>query len=371
MKKFFTTIWETIKRVVGKGGEVKTSPPKRQRKKGRGEEVERAGQWFFKRDILDNLTNYFEVIQKMRGVDPGAYALYSKVGAIITTSKGVAYGPEAQEPLPWGNKRLGFGAMIFSRKEEKKDIITPTFMCFTKQTRAIPEVQNLKGTLYKVTIIYTRLKSATPISMCYHVSVNKDGKIILLKERSQRWQRLPGRTGVVHHFGWDYPSHTKTAGKLVNKEQDRTLDFKTVNEGMFRYVYDVWSQSQLNLRVVATKDDLNATFAVDLLRTPYFFDERDPVYTEEGHKKRIFHIVKGHGRVFSDGKRTNVKSHFRGLRKFTWHGYEINITMPGFHHADILNFEAGSGEYSDDEIIPSGTCSLPEMAEGLAQHLKK
>ena len=67
---------------------------------------------------------------------------------------------------------------------------------------------------------------------------------------------------------------------------------------------------------------------------------------ENGNTKKIFHIVAAHKRVIN-GVEQIVKSHTRGLRKFMWNGYKINILLMGKHIQSINKFTSDSIEEVD------------------------
>lgn len=91
------------------------------------------------------------------------------------------------------------------------------------------------------------------------------------------------------------------------------------------------------IRVAVTKNRLTAAFGVEVKRTSYFFKDRDIVLNVNGRKKPIFHIVRPH--VRANGK--SVPMHFRGLRKFTWAGYEVSISVPGRDHMHLTDYDLG------------------------------
>jgi hypothetical protein len=115
------------------------------------------------------------------------------------------------------------------------------------------------------------------------------------------------------------------------------------------------------VRVEASKGAEIAVFGVDITRTPYFFKDRDKV---EG--RRIFHIVRTHQRVRADGTVRPIKTHFRGLRYFRWNGYDIKITVPGWHHKDITSFAAGL--LDDEKYIEGKHMTMEQMGEFLHDH---
>ena len=108
-----------------------------------------------------------------------------------------------------------------------------------------------------------------------------------------------------------------------------------------------------DIRIRAQKGSIPCIFSVDLLRTPYFFKDRDTKVNVNGVKKRIFHIVRTHKRKFKNGREIFVKSHFRGLRHFRWNDYNVTITMPGFHHRSLQEFGA-AGHVMEGDAVPSG-----------------
>ena len=100
------------------------------------------------------------------------------------------------------------------------------------------------------------------------------------------------------------------------------------------------------IKVKAYKGRLAAIFSVNVLRTPYFFKDRDLCVNVRGKKKKIFHIVRTHIRKTG----SVVRTHFRGMREFNWNGYKIRITVPGWHHVNTHDLDIGAtdGEHVED-----------------------
>jgi hypothetical protein len=80
------------------------------------------------------------------------------------------------------------------------------------------------------------------------------------------------------------------------------------------------------------------SFAIDMLRTPYFFADRDKTVTVNGRTHKILHVVRPHLRIGPDGRRHIVRMHFRGLRKFKWNGYSVSIGIAGWHGVAFSDF---------------------------------
>jgi hypothetical protein len=49
------------------------------------------------------------------------------------------------------------------------------------------------------------------------------------------------------------------------------------------------------------------------------------------------------------GGETYVRTHFRGQRAFQWNGYDIRITVPGWHHLDLAGMDAKAQDVADDD----------------------
>jgi hypothetical protein len=97
------------------------------------------------------------------------------------------------------------------------------------------------------------------------------------------------------------------------------------------WTYESGNASMIQVR--ASKNGVSTLINVNVEQTPEFFNDREDVIVD-GIKKRIFHIVRPHERQLVD-KTALVHLHFRGLRKFIWNGYEIEISVPGRDHLDV------------------------------------
>ena len=85
--------------------------------------------------------------------------------------------------------------------------------------------------------------------------------------------------------------------------------------------------------------------------TKHFFADRDTTVTDaSGKKKKIIHHVVQHERITANGKSSMVREHIRGLNKFDWRGYEVNVIAPKFH---VTAHDFNVGAYKEDEL-PAG-----------------
>ncbi len=135
-----------------------------------------------------------------------------------------------------------------------------------------------------------------------------------------------------------------------------------------RYM-NTYYQGSNGVRVAVSKGRQTAIFTIDMLRSPYFFSDREPVIIN-GVQKRIFHYVKPHTRTYPNGTTTKIKSHFRGLSKFDWLGYKVSITVPGKTALDILTFDPAAYNAEDVGGLP-GFINERQLAKELAPHVNE
>ena len=353
--------------------------PKKRKRKSRAvdrKEVEESGRWYFKRDILEQLNEYFVCIAELKKTDPDGYDLYSRVGGVICSPKSkMTWG---DLPPSWRAGQLpSFGSVTFLRTDDSHDDKVPAkFVCFRKLSRPSPLVELSKGVVYSVSLFHMdsdnrHLKASTE----FHVAVEGD-EVRLLKELQISEQNIPvkktkGRKPYPHkiiHRRWDFPKPLRWLYEYNRSSMDYDDSISEYGTNMFKCVIGHHENATADIRVRVSRGQLVGMFAVDLLRTPYFFADREPVIID-GVKKKIFHIVKTHPRYLQDGRVVHVHSHFRGLRRFEWNGYKINITMPGFHHRDLLEFDVGGVHLDPDKPKPRGLIDSKVLGKEIDSHV--
>lgn len=356
--------------------------------RSRYKDVEETGQWYFKRDILDRIDQYFVYIKRMKKVDREAYKMYSKIGATILGSKG-----QVVEGVPAEFKsgiRPTFGASAFlGRGDTEEENANYTFMKFAYFKKMAADTTHIEpfseGPIYQLTVFLSdRMedKGNFGLSLWSYVGVYPDGRIKVLKYVEAERQTIihkdrRGGTSTIHRMGWTYGLNLDRELEVRDGVESKTrkrwnsLSVQGRAEIIFGITLSGYIWSSGALRVSVAKGNTKAVFCIDLLRTPYFFDEREPVYADKGHKKRIFHIVRTHKRTFQDGRETYVHSHFRGLRRFNWFGYKILITMPGKHHTPLIELDTETHFVEEDEPVWPGYMEEDEATKIIANHLNK
>jgi hypothetical protein len=319
-------------------------------------DTEEYGQFYFRHTILDQLDRYFIILKRMKKGDSQAYNLYSQIGAYILPER-IDAGFESfhLEPL-WLDTRPAFGMVLYGSRTEhvemdkEKNVFVPFAVYYTKYAaaKAPVAVQPVhSGDIYVCTVYWDSFKSLKRGSPTeFAVNISLDGEVRVLKIRENKTVKIRAKKGKdkgsVFTFSrqeWGVPSFFKDWAKShkVNVHLFLTTIFiEAANAQM--------AAAESMIKVKVFKDRMAAIFSVNVLRTPYFFRDRDLYVGPTGKKKKIFHIVRAHVRKSG----SPVRTHFRGMREFLWKGYKIEITVPGWHHFRTHEFNVGS---TDEEHI--------------------
>jgi hypothetical protein len=330
-----------------------------------------------KADVLDQLERYLVYIKRLRKWDPDGYATYRRLGAYLVDmdlqTQYARLEPAIVRSLP------GFGAIAIGTSidyERETDSVPPRFAYFTKLKRPGQGVEQLRdGTTYRMHVYWDDAKDKRlnrkrgyGVGSDFYVNVASDGMVRalrVLKSEAQmiRHRKRGGGTSTVMHQRWgiDVEMMVTPTIKITPAQRVQWLFVAFMNNWLA-------NARQSMIRVTATKGNIVMPFVVDVLDTPNFFADREPVAGPKGQKQRIFHIVRAHKRTTKSGKGVAVHMHFAGLRNFTWNGYVINITVPGRDHLDINDC---SLEFFEDmpEDQMTGMSTLADGAELLADHI--
>lgn len=319
------------------------------------------GRHFTLAGLLDNLDDYHDAVRQLRVRDPESFRFYRHIGGQILP-RSVLF--EVAESPAVNALRPAFGMIHFLYADaDDADTIAPSLLYYRKfSARAFVEPTN--DDLYEITMYY-RKRGRRAFFVTFHVSYG-NGAARLLREQHVFPQKLP-RGGTVHHRRWSHPAVFR---EMLDdrRRTDPTKYAKTTPEDLaldlFRLLINATVNASDGLLVSATKNGIVARFSVDMLRTPYFFRDREKTITTNGKTRKIFHIARTHKRRLADGREVYVKSHFRGERKFSWNGYDVTITMPGLHHAPIESFSAAAHEF-DDNAVPPGYIDSTSAAKNI------
>jgi len=176
----------------------------------------------------------------------------------------------------------------------------------------------------------------------FFVGLNRDGSIRPLKIVQPKEYRA-GKS-IFTRLEWSYG-----VAELVAKDHKRPVE-EWMRE-MFALVANRSMSRDSGMTVKVRKNGLCAAFAIDMERTPYFFADREKTVTENGQTKKIIHIVRAHERTLAGGHKKWIRSHFRGLREFTWNGYEVSVGLGGKHGASLGAINLEPTDDDDGDVI--------------------
>lgn len=320
---------------------VEPETPPREDKRSAIDAAEASGQFYYFGDLLDRLDGYFASLSTLRKYDPDAYLGYARLGGYVFNipTKNLrqfnVYGKVDPRFVPLSS-RPSFGVVSFMLKSDDDSI--GLSMAYFERVRFVPGTEVARGSLYRVGCVYRDDQSDMDIMAWFTVDILPDGTIRPLRER------VSGNGGITQSTRWDYPRFLREMGEKNGESASGA------GKTLFSVIFNGWSSCNTGLHVNIRKNSLSAVFCIDMLRTPYFFKDREKVADKNGRAKKIFHIVRTHKRRNRDGSESFVKSHFRGLRRFMWNGYEVLITMPGKHGSHIETLTAEGYDAADPVV---------------------
>lgn len=312
------------------------------------------GEFTFRDTILDQLELYFYYIRRMKKRDKDAYSLYKRVGANVlpyasyahdraelqymgkisgetdTNNNGSQKVPlHFMEILPtFGCFAYGTDPIVESMERAKpvkgKVKWIPKFLWFEKIEKTPVEIQRFFGkAVYRITVFWDRpFDKAVKkdlgkggIPQQYVVGIDSERTIHALRIHQPTRVHIRGKVrqnghkdGDFSRYSWRYPSYF-SLGKHETS--------KAVLENVFRDVAGWYDSRSVSEVLVSVKNKtLTAVFGINAERAPYFFADRDLIVDELGRKVKVFHAVKAHTRVRSDGTMKVVPRHYRGIRRF-------------------------------------------------------
>jgi hypothetical protein len=336
--------------------------------------------FYFRGSILDELDAYFYYIRRMRKADRFSTESYKSIGITLAAPDVEIVHMDNTLTAWWrAGNRPGFGAHASCLKDDDFEIskktalrshegIYPKFTHFTKMKLPPAFVQRHKGDIYHVSAYLDGKDFKHKHGGCFdfYVVVDEEAKVHALKintvkaysvaakrSRTNGKRGLKGRGASFTCPTWDYPRAMRLwwADAKGGRASGKSLEEWTVM--VFCAAASAYEHSLLGLRVIASKGDTAASFAIDIKRTAYFFRDREKV---DG--KRIFHIVRAHKRITRKGVESYVKFHFRGERFFVWNGYRVAITLPknqSLFECDLEAYdEEAAAKKKMGKLVPMG-----------------
>jgi hypothetical protein len=360
--------WRALRRSPGPQGEVAAVPVRARRQRAKPDDANEAGEFYFREAILDQLDEYFAVLPRMKKADPDGYALFSRIGAVVLP-KDTLFDLNGLSPI-WTGAMPSAGAITYcgaghgkTHDSDKGKHVAPRVVSFTKYDgRAFHRLYEpaRRGEAVYQLAAYFDLDDddRTRGALGFLIGVDKQGAIRPLRCLVVG-QRLPDGTQIPVRK-W------KIDPTLADWARDADETPQQLAQWLFVHAARAWERATewSMTRVTVRKGDLVATFAVNIQRTPYFFKDRDQ---DGGNRRRkIFHIVRAHERELAGGRTSSVKMHFRGERRFRWNGYDVLVTVPGFHHRSLITLNIGGHDHDENAPVPTDMVTMDEFAEAIA-----
>lgn len=306
-------------------------------------EAEHYGAHYYLGDLLDRLEDYFDALKALNKANPKMVDNIKQFGCSVFSSDALL--EEDIERAFVASDYPTFGCCHYGSRDTGRDRAgkwtTPEFITFLKVRRPI-NVQATNYTIYNCCIVY-RLDGKFAVAEFY-ISIAPDSTVKALKECSPRYHEV-GKHGKTHTFArmeWAYPVLLQDWVRRRKSSADEEA------RAVFGLITNAAAMTEQGIAVRVKKAGRVAAFSIDMLRTPYFFSDRDKTVNVNGRTQRILHIVRPHTR--GDGR--VIKAHFRGLRRFSWNGYDVSIAVPGLHYRPLMELNASTVEEID---VPEGT----------------
>lgn len=345
MRKLLTSVWRWFFPIKE---DAPTRAPAPAKRKAVRREKEHFGAHYYLGDLLDALDMTFSHLPAFKRGDREAFNLFQKLGASVMSSDGMMPGqlePYMLQQMP------SFGCYFKHGGSNDEEKIPARFLYFIKEKRPV-NVQGTNHTVYRCGATFHLEKYPEAMASQFYVAVSKDGTISPLRVCRPRSHK-PGFVRMEWGYPPDLEDWANDNGRTV--EEHVTITFAIMAAGAL--------SREAGLTVRVRKNGMAAAFAIDILRTPYFFADRDKTVTENGTTKKIMHLVKGHWRTVAGGERVFVKSHFRGLRKFTWNGYAVTIGLAGKHGLGMSSATFSAADPAEDASDLIGAEKVAELLD--------
>lgn len=304
------------------------------------------GAHYYLGDLLDTMDSAFKTFRALKKADPEAFRLYSKIGASIISKDGL-FSSETH-PMLKASEIPSF-ACLFLRGDDTDGSddkrICPKFLYFIRENRPV-NVQPTSNPVFRVGMIYSE-KGMPDVAATFYIAVNAATDTYnLLKVLQPKEYLIPNgkRCDKFTRMEWRTPEFLHSIATDTPERVAEGMTAESFAREIFIIVCNAALTDESGITVRVNKGGLVCKFAIDMLRAPYFFADRDKVVNHNGRTKKILHVVRAHERKSNGGSKM-IKMHFRGLREFIWDGYEVTIGMPGKHFRSL--YEATMESYNE------------------------
>lgn len=212
----------------------------------------------------------------------------------------------------------------------------------------------LDGRLFWIHMWFTINRKTGAMQACEELRTITN--VIPIKNPASK--RGGGRSHVVTKRAWAQPS-------FFENDNHSVAHMRLSSKNVFAAMFNWWVKRDDRWNVVVKKNGDRVTFGVNQDQTSFYFKDRDKsVKTASGQTQRIVHYVKEHDRIVS-GKHITIKEHIRGLREFSWAGYQCLVTSPKITGKTTASFD--SEGFDADDSDGTDVVYLSKLGKLLAQ----
>lgn len=196
----------------------------------------------------------------------------------------------------------------------------------------------LDGRLFWIHMWFTINRKTGAMQACEELRTITN--VIPIKNPASK--RGGGRSHVVTKRAWAQPS-------FFENDNHSVAHMRLSSKNVFAAMFNWWVKRDDRWNVVVKKNGDRVTFGVNQDQTSFYFKDRDKsVKTASGQTQRIVHYVKEHDRIVS-GKHITIKEHIRGLREFSWAGYQCLVTSPKITGKTTASFDSEGLDADDSD----------------------
>ena len=327
------------------------------------------GAHYYLSDLLDQIDQTFKGMDALKRADKSSYNIFSKVAFNVADSNLIVqhgfqnhWQMNVNDIPMWGGMNLttkthsDYEDKYAIKSNEKDGWVRPHFIMFRRVKRPY-NVQPTNKITLELGFLYNHesVTNTPPWLDLFYVEVDKEGNMRPLKCLSPEVVKIKNNKSFVR-TRWKLPENT------LRFCEHHNLDLTQYVHDVTWYAINMAKSVDTGIQVRVSKGKKRVTFAIDMLRTPYFFNDRDKVVNENGQTKKIFHIVRAHERTTAGGEKKIIKSHTKGLRKFKWNGYDVNIYLAGKHTLSANAITNDAYCLAANEPIPATMMKEEELA---------
>lgn len=310
------------------------------------------GQYVSAKELLDDAHSILGSLDSVR-LHPTTRNFLKHYGASMVSAEGSINIQERETPIeecpaflcvawpPTENSTMeGFFRILFSIviKTDIRDAAPANQILF----------RNFKGDIYDLSIVYfdpssSNKKHNSSMTTCF-VGVTPDKKVVPLKMHQTRRVYLPNGNYYMQQY-FDYPAVMRSlyADHLEIKRRDDTKEWyaETVEQYIretFYICYNSAMRREWGINVTCSSKHSRVVAVIPDDTAKHLFKDRIKVKTKNGFTRKIFHSVTAHTRKTG----ANVRTHYRGLKRFTWNKMKVVIGIPGKDFIPLYTFGVSS-----------------------------